>query len=66
MAINKIKLARVLEGLSQLELAARSGIHVTIVSQIEHGWRNPTPDQAEKLERALPALKRAEVLTGEK
>ena len=62
MAATNIKIARALEGMTQLELAARAGIHVTVVSQIEHGWRVPTPDQLSKLKRALPRLKEVETL----
>lgn len=56
MAITNFKLARFLLGESQLQVAARAGIHVSVLSQLENGWRNPTPDQIQKLERALPNL----------
>ena len=40
-------------GLSQEEFAHRSGLHVTYVSGVEHGRRNPTVGVIEKLAIAL-------------
>ena len=55
-----IKAARNLEGMSLLEFGAKSGLHYSVLSQIEHGWRIPTPDQMKKIESALPNLKKVE------
>ena len=40
-------------GISQEELAHRSGLHRTYVSDLERGSRNPSIDSIEKLARAL-------------
>ena len=55
--INKFKLARMQEGKKQMEVSIQTGIHYSVLSQLENGWRNPTPDQLRKLEKALPKLK---------
>lgn len=58
MATNKngYKLARMYEGMLQIELAKKAGIHVSILSGFENGWRIPTPRQLKKLKRVLPRL----------
>jgi transcriptional regulator with XRE-family HTH domain len=40
-------------GISQEELAKRSGLHRTYVSDIERGARNPTVGSIQKIARAL-------------
>ena len=60
---SKFKIARVLLGKSQLQVAAESGIHTSIVSQLENGWRIPTPSQVERLRRVLPNLDQVEKLS---
>lgn len=58
--VNRIRLARMQEGMLQIELAKKAKIHVSILSQLENGWRNPTPRQLKKLKRVLPGLEEAE------
>ena len=48
-----IKRERKLLGLSQGELAERSGVHRTYVSDLERGARNPTVEIVAKLAQAL-------------
>ena len=48
-----IKRERSLLGLSQEELARRSGLHRTYVSDLERGTRNPSIESIDKLARAL-------------
>jgi transcriptional regulator with XRE-family HTH domain len=40
-------------GWSQSELARKSGLHSTTISQIENGWLRPYPSQIKKLAKAL-------------
>ena len=54
---NRFRLARMREGKKQCEIAKRARINVAIISQIECGWRIPTPRQLKKLVKALPELK---------
>lgn len=61
--VNRFRLARMREGKKQIELAKQIRIHYSILSQIECGWRIPTPRQLKKLMKALPELKEAEALT---
>ena len=62
MAVNKFKVARVLEGRKQIEVAREAGMSLTVLSMIENGWLNPKPEQEKKLRRALPRLEEAELL----
>ena len=48
-----IRYERSVLGISQEELAHRSGLHRTYVSDLERGSRNPSIDSIEKLARAL-------------
>ena len=48
-----IRRKRTILGISQGELAKRSGLHRTYVSDLERGARNPSIDSIEKLARAL-------------
>ena len=48
-----IRYERSVLGISQEELAYRSGLHRTYVSDLERGSRNPSIDSIEKLARAL-------------
>lgn len=48
-----IKQRRVELGISQEELAFRSGLHRTYISDIERGSRNPSLENIEKLAKAL-------------
>ena len=58
-----IKKARSVLGISQEELAKRSGLHRTYVSDIERGARNPTVGSIQKIAQALqvPVAKLFEV-----
>ena len=55
--VNKFKLARIEEGKKQIELSVQTGIPIATLSQLENGWRNPTPEQLRKLMGALPKLR---------
>ncbi len=48
-----IRTERTARRMSQLELAEKSGLHRTYVSDLEHGGRNPTVQCIEKIARAL-------------
>jgi transcriptional regulator with XRE-family HTH domain len=48
-----IKHEREVLGISQGELAKRSGLHRTYVSGLERGARNPSIDSVEKIAQAL-------------
>ncbi|MDP3675571.1 MAG: helix-turn-helix transcriptional regulator [Novosphingobium sp.] len=48
-----LRRAREAEGISQEELADRSGLHRTYVSGVERGIRNPTVIVLEKIAKAL-------------
>ena len=48
-----VKRARSRLGLSQLELAQRSGLHRSYVSDVERGARNPTVVSIQKIAHAL-------------
>lgn len=49
----RIKQLRLKLGLSQEELAERSGLHRTYISDIENGNRNVSINNVEKLAKAL-------------
>jgi transcriptional regulator with XRE-family HTH domain len=57
MVKNKFKLARMQEGLRQVELSLKTRIPVATLSGLENGWRNPTPKQLKRLMKVLPKLK---------
>lgn len=44
-----LKVLRLRAGLSQYEVAARLGIHPGRLSEIECGWRRPSPELLERL-----------------
>jgi hypothetical protein len=48
----KLRLFRVQNRVKLVELAKQSGIHYTVLSLIENGWRPLKKDQAESLIRA--------------
>ena len=50
---NRLKKARELRGLSQAEVAARSGMQVSAVSHFETGGRKPSFDNLRRLAQAL-------------
>jgi ribosome-binding protein aMBF1 (putative translation factor) len=49
----KITREREQQGLSMSALAAKAGMHVSSISQIEGGRLNPYPGQVKKLAKAL-------------
>lgn len=50
---DKIKNFRKAKKMSQKELSERSGINLSIIKKYETGYRNPKPDQLEKIAAAL-------------
>ena len=50
---DRIRLARVARGFSQLELAQAAGMTPIRISKIERGWAKPRPDEVERLIHAL-------------
>ncbi len=50
---DKIKNFRKAKKMSQKELSERSGINLSIIKKYETGYRNPKPDQLEKIATAL-------------
>ena len=48
-----IRIQRSARRLSQLELAEKSGLHRTYISDVERGGRNPTIQCIERIARAL-------------
>jgi len=48
-----IRIQRSARRMSQLDLAEKSGLHRTYVSDLERGGRNPTVQCIEKIARAL-------------
>jgi transcriptional regulator with XRE-family HTH domain len=48
-----IRRKRIILGISQRELAKRSGLHRTYISDLERGARNPSIQSIEKLAHAL-------------
>ncbi|MDP2971704.1 MAG: helix-turn-helix domain-containing protein [Deltaproteobacteria bacterium] len=55
--VNRFRLARMQEGKLQIEIEKQTGINHCILSQMENGWRIPTPNQLKRLMKALPKLK---------
>jgi hypothetical protein len=41
----------------QIEVSKQTRINVSLLSQMENGWRIPTPNQLKRLMKALPKLK---------
>ncbi len=56
------KLARILDGKRQSEVALQAKIPVSVLSQFENGWRILRPEQLTRLEKVLPALQKAKTL----
>lgn len=48
-----LKAARINAGITQAELAQRSGVHRSLIGQIEIGYRLPNKETHTKLEHAL-------------
>jgi transcriptional regulator with XRE-family HTH domain len=48
-----IRFLRKSAGLTQEELADRSGIHTTEISRLERGWRNPSYETLKRLAEGL-------------
>jgi transcriptional regulator with XRE-family HTH domain len=48
-----LKAARTLKGLTQLELADRTGLTDNTISRIENGSQNPTFETVKKIAKAL-------------
>jgi transcriptional regulator with XRE-family HTH domain len=47
------KIARIKQGLRQLEVARQTGIHPTRLSKIENGWEQPRDDEIAAIRRVL-------------
>ncbi len=61
----RFKIARILAGKKQIEISQKTKIPVSTLSQIECGWRKPTPQQLAKIKKALPSYDKAvEILQG--
>lgn len=60
---NVFRVARVLSGRKQIEVAREAKIPISVLSMIENGWMNPKPEQLKRLRRALPRLEEAKTLT---
>jgi len=52
----KLKILRIIAGRKQLEVARKTRIPVSTLSQIECGWRVPNSSQLKKLVREFPEL----------
>ena len=63
MAANVFKVARVLSGKKQCEVAREARIPFSALSMIENGWLIPKPAQLKRLKKVLPRLEEAEGLT---
>ncbi len=50
---NRLKETRTHRGIRQIQLAVETGIHPSILSRIECGWIEPTPEQAPLLAQHL-------------
>jgi transcriptional regulator with XRE-family HTH domain len=50
---NHIKKVRLSNQISQIRLAAETGVYFSTLSRLEHGWLKPTDTQKKKLARAL-------------
>ena len=48
-----LKIARIRQGRSQLEVARQIGIHPTRLSKIENGWEKPRCDELSSIRAAL-------------
>ena len=59
---NVFRVARVLSGRKQLEVAREAKIPISVLSMIENGWLTPKPAQLKRLKRVLPRLEEAENL----
>jgi transcriptional regulator with XRE-family HTH domain len=49
----EIKIARIRQGRSQLEVARQTGIHSTRLSKIENGWEQPRENEVSAIRAAL-------------
>jgi len=49
----ELKHARLLRGMTQIQLRKKSSVHNTTISYLERGLVKPRPDQIEKIEAAL-------------
>ena len=50
---NRIKEVRLQKGVSQIRLAAESGVYFSTLSRLENGWLEASQVQRRKLARAL-------------
>ena len=48
-----LKVARVIRNLNQYDLAQKTGIFQSVISQIELGYRIPTVEERRKISKAL-------------
>lgn len=53
MAITRLKLVRKKLGITQLELAAKTGIHIPDIYRLEHGLLKPYKNWKERIALAL-------------
>ena len=53
MIENKLRLARVLGGMTQATLSLESGVHYTTISRLERGMVRPARDQGKRIANVL-------------
>ena len=55
-----IRFARLLDGISQLELAKKTGIKQTVLSLFENDWKEPKEEEMAKIKKVLPSFHKAQ------
>ncbi len=51
--MNERKLARLIAGLRQIDIALKTGFSPSFISMVENGLIEPTPERAQKLNEVL-------------